>query len=66
MRLPENLQNHIYSFFNPNKQLYEKVLVELRQKLYFQALIKQLNSFSTFDRNRNLITFQKDAILQTL
>ena len=65
MRLPENLHNHIYTFFNPNKQLYEKVLVELRQKLYFQALIKQLKSFSTFDRNQNLITFHKDAILQS-
>ena len=62
-RLPTALIERIYSFYNPNKEIYTKVLMEMKQKAYYKALIRQFKQYSVYDRERNFLRFHKYSIL---
>lgn len=62
--LPEHIiNNQILSFYNPYKKLYNLVIIEISSKFLFNACIRQLKRYSIYDSNKNLISFQKYALL---
>jgi len=53
----------IFSFYNPYKIFYDYTIIEFRSRCLFKACIRQLKQYSIYDKNKNLILFQKDALL---
>jgi hypothetical protein len=66
MFLPEGIIDHIFSFYHPYKAYYTShVMIELKQRMYHQRIMKQLTQFTTYDRHSNLIQFEKYSILNS-
>jgi hypothetical protein len=66
MFLPEGIIHHIFSFYHPYKSYYTShVLLELKHRMYYQRIMKQLSQFSLYDKERNLIRFEKYSILSS-
>jgi hypothetical protein len=61
--LPNGVIDIIYSFFNPHKSSYDRVLLEFKQKIYYKGLMRQLSQYATYNKNGNVIAFQKYSIL---
>lgn len=67
MYLPEYIIHHIFTFYHPYKEYYTShVLVELKHRMYYDRIMKQLRQFSIYDRQRNLIRFEKYSILSAM
>ena len=65
--LPEHIINcEILSFYNHYKYLYDCVIKEIRSRYFFEACMRQLKQYSIYDRNKNLLAFQKYALLSSL
>lgn len=62
--LPDRVIDIIYSFYNPHKSSYDRVLVELKQKIYYRGLMMQLSQYATYNKNGNVIAFQKYSLLK--
>ena len=60
---PPYILDHIFSYYNPYKVCYDRVLVELKQKIYYRGLMRQLSRYATYNRNGNVIAFQKYSLL---
>lgn len=64
-KIPTELIDYIYTFYNNNKILYNLVLDNLHNYFKYKKVLKKLKSYSIYDKNKNFINFQIDAILQT-
>ena len=65
--LHDPIIDHIFSFFHPYKHYYTThVLVNLKSRLQFNVLIKQLRSFSVYNKEKHLIKFYKYNLLKTV
>ena len=65
-KLPDHIINYIYTFYNPNKITYDTVLQNLKSYFIYKKVVKQFNQYCIHDINKNIISFQFDAILQSL
>ena len=64
--LPEHIiTENIFSFYNPYKRFYDYSILELKSKCLFKGCMRQLNSYCIYDKNKNIISFRKDALLST-
>lgn len=64
--IPDHILTYeIFSFYNPYKIFYNYTIIEFRSKCLFKTCIKQLKQYSIYDKNKNLISFQKDALLSS-
>ena len=65
--LHDPIIDHIYSFFHPYKHYYTThVLVNLKSRLHFDVLMKQLKSFSVYNKDKEVIKFYKYSLLKTV
>lgn len=63
--LPEHIIDHILSFYNPLKEYYTNhVLVNLRSRMIYKSVMKQLKSFSVYNINKELIKFYRYNLLK--
>jgi len=61
--LPEDLWDKIFSFYNPNQQNYSIVISELKCKQFYKICLNEMNQYCVYDKNKNLISFQKEWII---
>lgn len=62
--IPEEIVNIILTFHNPYKYYFtNSILVEMKQKVYYKSLMRQLMQYRSYDRHRNVICFHKYSIL---
>ena len=67
LRLPQYVvDKEILSFYNPYKDDYYSVIHQIKTRNLYTRCMKQLKSFSIYDRKRNFIQFRKDAILSSV
>lgn len=65
--LPDPILEQIFSFFNPYKNYFTThVLVNLKSRLIYKTLMKQLKSYSVYNKERQLIKFYKYSLLKTV
>ena len=63
--LPDHVVNHIFSYYNPYQDYFTKnILVELKQRNYFNQLMKQLGRYVVYNRSKTRIGFAKYCILK--
>lgn len=61
--LPEEICNLIFSFYNPYQQDYSMVLSELKHKQFYERCLYEIKSYCVYDKNKNLISFQKEWLI---
>lgn len=62
-KLPIELINYIFEFYNPFQKKYETVINHINTKNRYSACVRQLKRYSLYNRNGEVIEFQKYAIL---
>lgn len=62
--LPDHIiTENIFTFYNPYKIFYDYSISELKSKCLFNKCMRQFKQYSIYDKNKNFISFRKDALL---
>lgn len=62
--LPNELINIIFEYANPYKDYYSKnVVLYFKNKYIYDSLMRQLKQYCIYNINKEVICFQRDAIL---
>ena len=64
--LHTELINNIYSFYNPYKFLYNKILLEIKSKYIYNYVMRQLLQFNIRNKKGEIVYFAKYSILESL
>jgi hypothetical protein len=65
--LPNELINIIFEYANPYKDYYNKNIVSyFKNKYIYNILMRQLKQYCTYNNNKEIIYFQRDAILSSI
>jgi hypothetical protein len=64
--LPEHIiTEEIFSFYNIYKNFYDYVIKEIQSRVLFKSCMRQLKQYTIYDKNKNVISFQKYALLSS-
>ena len=66
MYLPSDLWLNIYDFYNPYKKEYEKSLGIIKNRYIYNVCMRQLRQYCLYNKDRELICFNKDALLLSI
>ena len=64
--LPDDIINYIYTIYNPYKTIYDSVLKNLETHFKYKKVIKEFKQYGVYNKNKNIINFQFDAILKSI
>jgi hypothetical protein len=66
-KLPNELISCVYVFYNPYKYIYNiDVVLKLKYKHIYSSTMRELNNYNVRYRNKEIIYFQKYAILTSV
>jgi hypothetical protein len=66
-KLPNELISCVYEFYNPYKYIYNiDVVLKLKYKHIYSSTMRELNNYNVRYRNKEIIYFQKYAILTSV
>jgi hypothetical protein len=65
-KLPHELVNCVYDFYNPYKYIYTNIIKKLKYKYIYSHCMKELNNYNVRNRNKEILYFQKYAILTSI
>ena len=61
--LPNELINIIFEYSNPYKDYYNKnIVLYFKNRYIYNVLMKQLKQYCVYNKNKEIIYFQRDAI----
>lgn len=64
--LPSELINYIFEFENPYKTFYSQNIIKIfKSKYIYNFVMKQLKQYCVYNKNKEVIYFAKDAILES-
>ena len=64
--LPNELINIIFEYANPYKDYYSKNIISyFKTKYIYNSLMRQLKQYCIYNINKEIICFQRDAILSS-
>jgi hypothetical protein len=65
--LPNELINIIFEYTNPYKDYYNKnVVLYFKNKYIYSVLMRQLKQYCIYNNDKEIISFQRDAILLSI
>lgn len=65
-KLPIELINCVYDFCNPYKPIYDMNIFVIKYKNIYSYTMKELNNYNVRNRNKEILYFQKYAILTSI
>lgn len=65
-KLPKELISCVYEFYNPYKYIYNNVILKLKYKHIYSSTMRELNNYNIRNRNKEIIYFQKYALLSSI
>ncbi len=64
--LPLEILLNIDEFYNPYKNEYKKTIELIKNKYVYTVCMRQLKQYCLYNRDKELIVFNVDAILNTI
>lgn len=65
-RLPNEIISYVFEFYNPYKSIYNINMLKIKYKHIYSCTMKELNNYNVRNRNKEILYFQKYAILTSI